>query len=126
MKVLRIETEDGVGMHSKHLIKHKQVHNIQIDHTHMLADGTERRMHPDNEPFYKHMTKEHYYGFATKAHLDIWCPPDYLGYFQANDFNIYMYEVNESDVLFGQRQLCFVRKNAKRIGVYKRNKNEMF
>lgn len=119
MKILRIENPLGYGIHS-YKKYHKYPYNLNIRRSQYLKDGTERKQHPDTESFWSDITKDHYYGFEKKEHLDIWCSPVEIGWYLANDFKINVYEIDERYVLKGKRQVAFLKHKAILIGEYKR------
>jgi hypothetical protein len=81
-----------------------------------LSDGSERNQQPETDNgtelqkfVYSRNFKldDYVFGFSDKKHLFIWFSPVNLGYLYANGFGIWAYDVPESLVVKGNRQLCF-------------------
>lgn len=97
--------------------------------------GLKEKTNPDTEPFYKYLTKEYYFGFASKKDLDTWFSPVDIGFLSAKGFDIYVYEIEKTvahsvklkiesalpaNILFGTRQVVFLKDKATKVGLYKR------
>lgn len=96
----------------------KVLDQLKYDYSHELPDGTERLQNPDadldTELFNAwHYTKQIYkgspyiFGFAKIKDLYIWCCPARLGWLEANNIYIYVYDVPDEHVFRGTRQVAF-------------------
>ena len=129
MLVLRIEDSNGFGPYyteNRVPFENRYRWELEIERGRYLPDGNERHIHPDCEPFWHKTTKDHYYGFMKKEHLDIWYTPVELGLFESVGVNVNIYSVDDKHVLQGERQLAFLKDKAELIGRYTRRMRKLF
>jgi len=112
MIVYRIEhKKDGLGPYA--FRSENEYLNKILD---ALGDGTSTNRHP--LPCYDEMnadriTTSHFFGFETKEALNDWFSNKWIKFLYSNDFRVYQYKVLKKKVLFGRKQVAFIKKDVK-------------
>lgn len=118
MYIYRIQNDDGVGYVKMKKHKNYRVfYKLKYEYSHELADGSERHQYPDADygtPLANaYFNKQIYsgspliFGFATIKDIYTWFCPATIGYFEANGYYIYVYNIDEKHVIRGTRQVVF-------------------
>ena len=98
---------------------------LGYDYSHCLADGTERRQHPDADTgteLQKAYSKGYIYngspwrfGCAKPSDIYIWECPATIGWLEANGYCVWAFDVPTEKVLRGTRQVAFILADATHV-----------
>lgn len=124
MRIYRIQNDNNEGGLIKKLpLKCPEIRReLEYDNSNIYKDGSKKRMHPDadtNTELQKscyngliYNGSPYLFGCSSMSDLYMWFCPSTIGYLEANNMNIYIYDMPNEHIIHGTRQVAFNPKYA--------------
>jgi len=125
MFILRIENNDGLGLYkSGHIIPNSIQYDLFSRNYHEKCIPPECDIGTNLHKFMfenyviengigKYKIDDYIFGCISTKDLFEWFDPSYLGALIAIGYNICLYEVETSNIIFGSSQVCFNKNHIK-------------